>query len=211
MRMNTRALAVTGIALGLGLSLWSVAWAQGSGSSRSSPSPAGAAAPPPEEFHVKLWKFIIREQSPYTKWPSLPGKTGTVEAKSPHGPFVRLYTSKVDAKQPQNLPSGAVLVIENYAADKKTRTSIDIMYRSTGYDPTAGDWYWMEYLPTGTVAVKPKSEGGKPIAGRVKSCIECHAKADGKDFVYSNDSPPVETEDEPKAESEKPAEKTAKP
>ena len=214
MRRYMRASVVTGITIGLGLSMLSVAWSQGSGSSRTSPSPSPrGAAPPPEEFHVKLWRFIVREQSPYTKWPSLPGKSGTLEAKSPHGPFVRLFAYKVDAKQPQNVPDGTVLVLENYAADNKTRTSIDIMYRSAGYDPAAGDWYWMEYLPTGRVAVKPQSEGGRPIVGHVKSCIECHAKAQGKDLVYSNDALPEPTNDEPKAESksESPVQKKEKP
>ena len=64
---------------------------------------------------------------------------------------------------------------------------ITVMYRSKGADPQHGDWYWLKYLPDGSIARTPEKEGKKAIAGKVASCIECHSKAGGKDLVYSND------------------------
>jgi len=61
------------------------------------------------------------------------------------------------------------------------------MYRSKGADPQHNDWYWLKYLPNGSIARTSEKEGKKPIAGKVASCIDCHSKAAGKDLAYSND------------------------
>jgi hypothetical protein len=192
--------------------------AQGSGSSRlNQPAPVrpapdqgqprpGYVQPAPaytqpqaraltaEEFYQSLWRYLVREQSPYTRWPSLPGKAGPRKAESPHGPFVRTYANTVAAADPGNLPYGSILVLEDYTEDQKQRTGINILYRVKGYDPKNGDWYWMKYLENGTVVRSPASEGGKPVAGRVMACIDCHRKAGGNDFVFSNDEAVVPPE-----------------
>jgi hypothetical protein len=160
-----------------------------------------ARPPTPEEFAQSLWRFLIRPQSPYVKWPPLrPDQAGFRKGQSPHGDFVRSYANPVAVADTANLPPGSILVLEDYAADQKTRTGINILYRVKGYDPANGDWYWMKYNQNGTVVRTAPEEGSKPIAGRVMSCIECHRKAGGNDLVFSND-PPVEKTEEPKAEA----------
>lgn len=75
--------------------------------------------------------------------------------------------------------------MEDEETKEKKLGALTIMYRAKeGYDPENNDWYWVKYLPNGKVA---KTGEGMPIAGKVKSCIECHASAAGDDYVFTND------------------------
>jgi len=159
---------------------------EGSGSSRAAP-PRATRPPTPDEFYSSFWKYLNKPESPYKKWDSLPGKKELHEGVTPHGEFVRTYANKTAAGDPKALPYGSVLVTENYDKDEKTLKDITVMYRSKGTDPQHGDWYWLKYLPDGTIARTAEKEGKKAVAGKVSSCIECHSKAGGKDLVYSND------------------------
>jgi hypothetical protein len=156
---------------------------EGSGSRRASP-PRATRPMTPDEFYAAFWKHIVRQESPYTKWGSLPGKEGLREGKTPHGDSVRAYANKTAIDNPGGLPYGTILVTENYGEDKQTLKDITVMYRVKGTDPQHGDWYWLKYLSDGSIARTPDK---KPIAGKVASCIECHSKAAGKDLVFSND------------------------
>jgi hypothetical protein len=182
--------------------------AQGSGSSRinqpaparpapypaqpgptyAQPQPIQARAATPEEFHVSLWRHLVREKAPYTRWASPPGKEGLRKAERPHGPLVRTYANAVAVADLKNLPPGSILILEDYAEGQKERTGIEVLYRVKGYDPKDGDWYWMKFREDGTVVRTPPDQGGRPIAGRVTSCIDCHRKAGGGDFAFSNDA-----------------------
>ncbi len=79
------------------------------------------------------------------------------------------------------------MIKENYGPDKKTLMAITAMYKTKGYNPTAGDWYWVKYNPDGSVANKSTDAGVKHLAGRVQGCIRCHDGADGGDFAFFND------------------------
>jgi hypothetical protein len=109
------------------------------------------------------------------------------KGKSPHGDFTRSYLNKTAASAPDKPPEGAIIVTENYAGDQKTLTDITVMYRSKGSDPKHNDWYWLKYRPDGSIARTSEKEGKKAIAGKVESCIDCHSRAGGADYVYSND------------------------
>jgi hypothetical protein len=61
------------------------------------------------------------------------------------------------------------------------------MYKTNGYNPKAGDWYWVKYNPDGSVASKSTDAGDVMLSGRVNGCINCHGDADGGDFVFFND------------------------
>jgi cytochrome P460 len=159
---------------------------QGSGSSRIEPQ-AAAKAKTPEEFYKSFWTYLSRKDAPYTKWPALPGKVGLREGEGPHGKFVKTYVNKSVADSPKALPLGAILIAENYGGDQMTLKNIMVMYRVKGADPQHFDWYWLAYQPDGSIARTSAQEGNKPMAGKVASCIECHAKAKGSDFVFSND------------------------
>jgi hypothetical protein len=187
--MKTKATIFLGIAAGSGLlaAFQSTAWPQGSGSSRSAPERA-TRPPTPDEFYASFWKHLNKPESPYQKWDALPGKNDLHEGAAPHGAFLRTYANKTAARDPKALPYGSVLVTENYDKDKKTLKDVTVMYRSKGADPQHGDWYWLKYLPDGSIARTPEQEGKKAIAGKVASCIECHSKAGGRDLVFSNDA-----------------------
>ena len=76
-----------------------------------------------------------------------------------------------------------MIIKENYDDDQSLK-AITVMYRSKGYNPAAGDWYWVKYNPDGTTA---KSSDGKKISGAFSSCIECHNGSKGGDYTFFND------------------------
>ena len=160
---------------------------QGSGSSRSTPS-RPARPQTTQEFADSLWRFIVRPQSPYTKWATVP--ISKVEhAEKGHGTNPKIYANPTAMQDLSAPPQGSIFVIDDYADNGKTRNNVSIMYRAKGSDPEHNDWYWLRYLPNGSIARTDDTPGARPIAGEVKSCIECHDKAGGKDWVFSNDQP----------------------
>ncbi len=161
--------------------LSSFAWPQGSGSSRTTPR-AKPRPKTPAEFHRDFWQFLTRSKTPYKKWTAWPDAAEPRAGEAPHGAFVKTYANTVAINDTAALAHGSILVQEEYD-DQKTLKSVSVMYRVKGADPAHFDWYWLRYLPDGTVA----KQRAKPIAGKVASCIECHAKAGGDDLVYSND------------------------
>ena len=173
-------------------SLQSPARPQGSGSSRAAP-PRATRPPTPEEFYQSFWKYLNKQDAPYKKWGSLPGKSGVRAGTESHGESMQTFANKTAIDKADTLPYGSILVTENYDQDKKLK-DITVMYRSKGADPQHGDWYWLKYLPDGSIARTSEKEGKKAIAGKVSSCIECHSKAVGRDLVFSND--PEEKADE---------------
>jgi hypothetical protein len=174
----------------LSLTLTVTAVAQGSGSSRISPSRPPKRATP-QEFARQFWTYLVAGKTPYKQW-TKPWDQVTENADSPHGArgqavFVNSI-AKRDLKKPAR---GAVLVLEDYDQDKKLH-SISVMYRVAGSDPKHQDWYWLRYLENGSLDKIQTAAGPRPVAGRVASCIECHAKAGGNDYIFSNDVAPAE-------------------
>ncbi len=124
-----------------------------------------------------LWKHINRTE-PYTRWKFFPGYEGAYPGQSPHGSYLKLYVNDLAYKAIRNetdMPDGAILVKENYAEDKKTLMAVTPMYKVTGYNPAAGNWFWAEYGPRGALRE----------AGKVESCVECHRMIGGDDFIIT--------------------------
>ena len=164
-----------------------VAYPQGSGSSRS--DPARATRPQtPEEFYDTFWRYLVKKDAAYNTWKALDHEPPNDEIVNPHGTVSRTYANEVAAKDAENLPFGSILVREDYD-DKRKRQSISVLYRVKDYDKEHGNWYYLRFTETGAIM---KGQDTKPLAGKVASCIECHAKASGKDFVFSNDALKVE-------------------
>jgi hypothetical protein len=114
------------------------------------------------------------------------------KGEGPHAALVKNYVNKLAADDPKKLPYSSVLLTENYADDGKTVQSITAMLRVQGTDPQHFDWYWLQYQPDGSISRTSPADGKKAIAGKVASCIDCHAKSKGGDFVFSNDEPATE-------------------
>ncbi len=124
-----------------------------------------------------FWHFITNSD-PYSKWSFMPGYMGTYPGTSPHGKYLRLYVNGIALKalkEGRPLPSGSILVKENYDADMKTLLAITPMYKIEGSNPAAGDWFWAKYDPEGKVM-----ESGAP-----KGCVSCHSTVKSKDWIFT--------------------------
>jgi len=138
-----------------------------------------------QAYYDVLWSWL--QQTDYTKWHGTDGRLPSFqEGQSPHGALIKTYVSKRAASDPKKLPSGSVIVKENYGPDKKLM-AITVMLRSKGYDPEHGDWYYAKYLPTGKIDTTPPEMKSMPVAGRFKMCIGCHNGAAGGDYAFLND------------------------
>lgn len=181
--------------------LCSVAWASfaysqqaGSGSSRS--DPARATRPQtPEEFYDTFWRYLVKKDAAYNTWKALDHEPPKDEIENPHSTVSRTYANEVAAKDPESLPFGSILVREDYD-DKRKRQSISVLYRVKDYDKEHGNWYYLRFTETGSVM---KGKDNKPLAGKAASCIECHAKAGGTDYVFANDA--LKADKPPKSEA----------
>jgi hypothetical protein len=134
-------------------------------------------------FEQKFWKWLqkVEYREHFAPWPGM--EKGFYPGQSPHGAKLKLFVNRPVVTNPDKPGYNAVIVKENFTEDEKL-AAVTIMYRmKKGYDPDHGDWYWAKYLPDGKVA----EADGMKIAGRVKSCIECHASAKGDDYIFTND------------------------
>jgi hypothetical protein len=61
--------------------------------------------------------------------------------------------------------------------------AITVMYRRPGFNAETDDWFWVKYLPGGTLDVA----GDVPMAGNVTGCIGCHQGAPGDDWIFVTD------------------------
>jgi len=153
----------------------------------------------PKADASELWQHIT-EKSPYTvlkddAWHFLPGWEGRKEGQSPHGAGIITYVNEIAyqaAKKKQTtLPNHSIVVKENYApaaeGNKQSALwpnaklgAVTVMYKIDDYNPEAGNWYWVKYRPDGSVDTK----GDMKIAGKVQSCIGCHARGSGEANDY---------------------------
>ncbi len=73
-----------------------------------------------------------------------------------------------------------------------------VMYRrESGFDPDNQNWFWVIYMPDGSVR---KAPSGMDLAGKIAAgmtmeqmpvnCIACHQGADGDDYVFLHNSVP---------------------
>ncbi len=112
----------------------------------------------------------------------------------PHGAVLET----VDTTATVEGHTGRLIVKKNYVGEGVTVEkvkerpnrylgAITVMFkREAGYDPENRDWFWVKFLPDGTVAKNPK---GVALAGRVakgmpRGCIACHKQAPGGDYLY---------------------------
>ncbi len=139
-----------------------------------------------ESFEQKFWNYLVR--SKYRNWAPVPGKSDKMyEGESPHGAYLKMYLNRTAAGNVSDLPTGSIVIKENYGKDQRTLMAVTVMYKNNGYSPSTGDWYWVKYNPDGTVASKNTDKGPMSLAGRVQGCIDCHDSADGDDYAFFND------------------------
>lgn len=113
----------------------------------------------------------------------------------PHGMMLEtFYTSATidghtgDLIVKRNYGPEGVSADEILADPAKHLGAITVMFRrEAGYDADNADWFWVKYLPDGTLDKNPK---GTELAGRVakgadQGCIACHSGVD--DYVFTSD------------------------
>jgi hypothetical protein len=118
------------------------------------------------------------------------------EGIEPHGFVLETLISKATV----NGHTGDVVVKRNYGPEgvevdavKADRTkhlkAITVMFRrEAGFDSDNQDWFWVKYLPDGTLDKNPKGMAlaGKIAKGSDAGCIACHVGADGDDYLFVN-------------------------
>lgn len=138
--------------------------------------PALAGENRPAADGKAVWNYL--QASGYTSWPLFPGKDKLYQGRHPHGAWLTTYVSPdalaaIQAKKGM-LPNGALVVKENYSPEKKL-AAVTVMYRVSGYDSEAGDWFWAKYAPDGKVLKE----------GKVKGCIQCHQAVISNDWIFT--------------------------
>ena len=117
------------------------------------------------------------------------------DGSPPHGMMLATFYSKatIDGH------TGDLIVKRNYGPEgidaemiqmdpSKHLAAVTVMFRrEAGYDTDNADWFWVKYLPDGTLDKNPK---GMRLAGRVAKgaeagCIACHSGAD--DYIFTTD------------------------
>ena len=120
------------------------------------------------------------------------------EGTDPHGMILETFYSSATI----NGHKGALIVKRNYgpkgvSVDEvqkhpaKHLGAITVMFkREKGYDPEDKDWFWVKFLPDGSLDKNPKGMrlAGKVAKGADKGCIACHQAAGGDDFVFTSDA-----------------------
>lgn len=124
----------------------------------------------------KLYEYIIKLK-PYNAWELWPGKGKQYKGTEPHGALLTTYindTAYDSVKKKKFMTDGAIIVKENYTADKKF-VALSVMYKVKGYNPEAGDWFWARYSPDGKVEA----------SGKARGCIGCHEKNKDNDYIFT--------------------------
>jgi hypothetical protein len=139
---------------------------------------AWAGSGMPATDGAALHKYITKT-SPYTQWALWPGKGKLYKGTEPHGAFLTTYLNDKAAgglkMRSEGMPIGSIIVKENYTPAKKL-AALTVMYKTEGYNPDAGDWFWAKYAPDGTVQAE----------GKVAACIGCHQVAKARDYLMTD-------------------------
>lgn len=118
------------------------------------------------------------------------------EGVAPHGMMLETFYSTATVGD----HTGTLVVKRNYGPEgveidqvlgdpAKHLGSYTVMYqREDGYDADNQNWFWVKYLPDGSLDKNPK---GMSLAGRVAKgadagCIACHSGED--DYLFTTDA-----------------------
>ena len=144
------------------------------------------ATPSPAQLthrDIKAEDFIeyITVAKPYTEWQTWPGTGKFYKGRAPHGHGVLItaYVNRTALRsiaEKRGMADGSIIVVGNYNADK-TFAGLTTMYKVEGYNPEAGDWYWVEATPSGKVM----------RSGKVQPCIDCHRAQAGNDYIWTGE------------------------
>lgn len=120
------------------------------------------------------------------------------EGTDPHGMMLETFYTRatVDGHE------GALIVKRNYGPEGVSVDEIlgdpaghlgavTVMFqRAAGYDDETGNWFWVKYLPDGSLDKTPDGIGMAGLVGKGmdEGCIACHAGAGGEDMIFTTDA-----------------------
>jgi len=138
--------------------------------------PSETVIPEPGPDAEKLNAYIVKYK-PYTAWRLWPNKGKLYKGTEPHGVLLTTFVNDAayySIKKKKGMADGSIIAKENYTSDKKF-DALTVMYKIKGYNPQAGNWFWVKYAPDGKVLA----------SGKVGACINCHAKVKDNDYIFS--------------------------
>lgn len=123
-------------------------------------------------------------------------RSAPYEGTDPHGMMLEtFYTTATieghtgDLIVKRNFGPEGVSADEVLADPDKHLGAYTVMFRrEAGFDPEDKDWFWIKFLPDGSLDKMPN---GMPMAGQIakgmaEGCIACH-KGGGEDMVFTSD------------------------
>lgn len=156
------------------------------------------AAELPEADGAALMEYVL-ETDPYTEWGTWPSDEwndfdANLVSGAPHGNVVRIYVNDIALEAADSfdgsLPEGSMIAKENYVGEDPANPgeldAVTIMYKVDGFNPDAGNWFWIKAKPSGEQI---------DAEGAVDGCIGCHSQPGHQDFVlrYGFGSEPAVT------------------
>jgi hypothetical protein len=142
---------------------------------RKAPEPRLAPLAAWEVNGARVWQRITQE-SDFENWAYWPGHEGLRAGQSPHGKFHEVYINNTLRErlpiESDRAPHGTIIVKENFDAARNPEGLV-AMVKVDGYNPQAGDWFWVAYDTTGAVLRE----------GAIAGCISCHAGMKDNDYV----------------------------
>lgn len=159
----------------------------------------GVGLAPAEEEPVAGFGTIGEVEFAEAIWVALE-TNGLVGADATYGPFTEgqephgFVLDTVVSEIPVRGTIAAVVLKRNYGPEGTTvdevavdpitfLEAITVMYNRPGFNSDTGDWFWVKYLPDGTLDLA----GETAMAGNVAGCIDCHGGAPGGDWVFFGD------------------------
>lgn len=120
------------------------------------------------------------------------------EGTDPHGMMLETFYAKAtidghtgDLIVKRNYGPAGVSVEEVQMDPGKHLGAVTVMFRrEAGFDADNQDWFWVKYLPDGSLDKNPKGMrlAGKVAKGADKGCIACHSGAGGEDYLFTTDA-----------------------
>lgn len=122
-------------------------------------------------------------------------RTKPYEGTDPHGMMLETFYTKATIEG----HTGDLIVKRNFGPEGVTEDqvladpghhlgAVTVMFRrEAGYDPEDKDWFWVKFLPDGSLDKNAKgmSMAGKVAKGADIGCISCHQGADGGDMMFT--------------------------
>ncbi|SDB08903.1 Cytochrome P460 [Desulfonatronum thiosulfatophilum] len=121
----------------------------------------------------------ITEVNPYHDWELWPGTEKMYEGSEPHGVRLTTYVNEKALKGieegmlEEGMPDGSIIVKENYSAEEEL-INVTTMYKKEGFNPEAGDWFWIVHTADKQVE----------NAGKIEMCISCHRQVEHRDYLF---------------------------